>query len=391
MFLRKSLFVALLLAVVVIPATSHATISRVMGLGGEGANYIVRDAYNPTVWPQLIYHFPQQGGAEFYNSNGWNFQKAYINYDFGNEKSVMQLSLDRSSTRMFGWGGDMADLAGLDALSGGYSKLNVVYGRPMGEDMLFGAAIKLGGKSYKTNADGGNIDDAYSEYGLKLGLTAMEEKLDASVGFCFGSWNTNDGPNGKVESDGASTISLAGRYWHEVNEDYSLIPNLSVDLHSDGTKYDGGATSKATSTDFKLGLGNNWTPKDNMLAIFELGLQSMSTKYEMSGGGASSDATDSQMDLYWRLGLESEIFSWLNGRFGAERAWRGAKMETSTGQPETGTNPMFTYLGATAHSNRFIADVLVNPTFIANGPYFISGMGQPLFARASLKIDFSKE
>ena len=95
MFLRKSLFVALLLAVVVIPATSHATISRVMGLGGEGANYIVRDAYNPTVWPQLIYHFPQQGGAEFYNSNGWNFQKAYINYDFGNEKSVMQLSLDR--------------------------------------------------------------------------------------------------------------------------------------------------------------------------------------------------------------------------------------------------------------------------------------------------------
>ena len=101
MFLRKVCFVALFLALVVLPATSHATVTRVIGLGGADANYIVRDAFNSTVWPQLVKHYGMQSGMEVYGDSeyGWDVQKAYVNYDFGDEKSVLQFALDKLNRR----------------------------------------------------------------------------------------------------------------------------------------------------------------------------------------------------------------------------------------------------------------------------------------------------
>jgi hypothetical protein len=49
-----------------------------------------------------------------------------------------------------------------------------------------------------------------------------------------------------------------------------------------------------------------------------------------------------------------------------------------------------TFLGATAHWNRMIFDLVVHPDFIGNGPFFISGAGAPMFTRVSLKYDFNQ-
>ncbi|NUO19516.1 hypothetical protein HUU59_08730 [bacterium] len=386
MTLRKTLFVALLLAVVVLPATSNATITRVIGLGGEDANFILRDAYNSSVWPQLVKHYGMQSGMEFYTHDGWDLQKAYVNYDFGTESSVLQFALDKLNHRNYGMlaGNELSDL---DNVPGGYNKLNITYGRPMGDDMLIGVNLHWAGKSLKTNEDGGDFDDSYSEIGLMLGLTAMEEKLDVSLGFRTGGYTVDHGGATLAEADGASDIMLAGRYWHEASETYSIIPSLALGMHTDNTKM-GDASNEYGVTAFRLGVGNNWTPKENLLVISELGLRSISETMKPDGG---EETSDSEMDIFWRIGVESEIFPWLWGRFGAERDWVGATWESVVGQPEWSSSITSTYVGATTRWNRFQADLLVHPSFFGYGPNFVSGYTDMIFTRASVKINFDKE
>lgn len=387
MTLRKVLLTALVLAVVAVPMTSQATVTRVIGLGGSDANFIVKDAYNSAIWPQLVKHYGMQSGAEFYTSDeGWDFQKAYINYDFGDDASVLQFALDKLNYRDYGWMAGNA-LSRLDDVPGGYNKLNVTYGRPMGDDMLIGLGLHYAGKTFATNEDGGNIDDSYSEIGLLLGLTAMEEKLDVSLGFQTGSWTVEEGGSTVAEGDGASSIMIAGRYWHEASDSYKLIPSLAIGMHTDNAKA-GDVSNEYSSTMFRLGVGNNWTPKDDMLAIAEFGIQSYGETMKM---GAGEEVTDSELDIFWRLGIESKIFSWLHGRFGAERAWVGATWESVPGQPEWSSSVTSTFLGATAHWNRFQADLLVNPSFLGYGPNFVSGYNDMIFTQASVKINFDQE
>ena len=388
MFLRKVCFVAMLLAIVILPATSHATVTRVIGLGGADANYIVRDAFNSTVWPQLVKHYGMQSGMEVYGDSeyGWDVQKAYVNYDFGDEKSVLQFALDKLNRRNYGMLAD-TELSGLDDVAGGYNKLNITYGRPIGEDMLIGAALHFAGKSYTTDADGGDIDDSYSEIGLLLGLTAMQEKLDVSLGFRSGGYTVDHGGNTLAEADGASDIMLAGRYWHEASETYTIVPSLAIGMHTDNAKM-GDAAHEYSSSMFRLGIGNNWTPKENLLVISELGLRSMGQTMKPDGG---DEATDSQSDIFWRIGVESEIFGWLWGRFGAERDWRGVTEESELGKPEYSSSVTSTYVGATTRWNRFQADLLVHPSFFGYGPNFLSGYTDMIFTKASIKINFDKQ
>jgi len=389
MFLRKTLFVALMLAVVILPATSNATITRVIGIGGADANYIVRDAYNSTVWPQLVKHYGMQAGLEAYENEDtglpYGIHKAYVNYDFGDESSVLQLAVDNLNHRNYGMLADN-ELSGLDNVDGGYNKLNVTYGRPMG-DMLIGVGLHFAGKSYTTDSDGGDIDDSYSEIGLLLGLTAMEEKLDVSLGFRSGSYTVDHGGNTLAEADGASDIMLAGRYWHEASDAYKIVPSLAIGMHTDNAKM-GDASHEYSTSMFRLGLGNNWTPKENLLVISEIGLRSMGQTMKPDGG---DEATDSQSDIFWRVGCESELFSWLWGRFGAERDWRGVTEESELGKPEWSSSVTDMYVGATMRWNRFQGDVTIHPSFFGYGPNFLSGYNDMIFTRASIKINFDKQ
>lgn len=388
MFLRKVLWTALILAVVALPMTSNATVTRTMGLGGDGANFIIHDAYNSSVWPQLVRHYGKQAGAEFDEiDRPWDLYKVYVNYDFGDEKSALMLSLDKGSAREYGYLAN-SELATLDGLPDGYNKLNLTYGRPMGEDMLIGAALSFAGKTYKTDENGGNYDDSYSSFGLKLGLTAVENKLDVSAGFSSGSYTVKHGGNTLAEADGASTICLFGRYWHEVNDEYAIIPHLGIVSHTDNTKF-GDSKVEYSESEINLGVGNNWTPLDNFLSIAELGVKLTDETMKPAQGDETSD---SQADIYWRLGVESNlIFSWLKGRIGAERNWIGATTESLPGKPEWSSSETMTYLGATVNWHRFQGDFLVNPSFIGRGPNFVSGYNEMIFTRASIKILFDRD
>jgi hypothetical protein len=376
MTFKKAIYL-LLLVCIIVPFTAQATVTRVIGLGGSDANFIVKDAYNPSIWPQLIREYPNLAGGEF---SAEEFQKAYINYDMGSDKCAFQISLDRSTSPRYSSGPD------LSMVGGGYNKLSLIWGRKL-QDMLIGVGLNYAGKSLKYDAVGEDPsrDASYTNIGLNLGLTALEKKLDASIGIDFASFSDKVGGTKVLDNDGSMTIGLAGRYWMKMSDRYALIPNIKFVNMKDSKKDNAGNKSGYTNTMFALGIGNNWTPVEDMLAIFELGLMSNNLK-----GTASGAAKDTEMDIYWRLGFETKIFTWLDGRFGAERNWVYETNETIQGKPKIGTNLTSTYLGASMHWNRLHLDVLVQPAFLQNGPNFISGKTTDIFNQVSLKYDFNK-
>ncbi|MFZ5432894.1 MAG: hypothetical protein ACOZB3_03880 [Calditrichota bacterium] len=392
MFKAKNLFVVILI-LALIPLTASATITRVIGMGGAGANYILKDAANPGIWPQLVAEYPNLAGGEFYAADGsWDFHKAYVNYKPG-DPCVLKFELDNLMTPHY-----MMSPVFPDEAIGGYNRLNITYGRTL-NDMLIGLTLNYAAKSYKETEGDNKADISYSTIGANLGLTALEKKLDLALGFETASWSDKQGSTTVNESDGAMALSFAGRYWYNVNERYDLIPTLRFATMKDGAKY-GDDTEALTTTAFVLSVGNNWRPVEDMLSIFELGVQSVSEKAEAKYGGVSTDLTNSELDIYWRLGFESKIFGWLNGRFGAERSWAMGGLEwyyddntgltEFPGKPDIGTSLTNLYLGATAHWNRLYLDLLVEPMFLHNGPYFVTGdETYGMFGRVSLKYDFN--
>jgi len=396
--IKNKTVLAVILLLALIPLTASATLTRVIGMGGEGAGYIIKDASNPGIWPQLVKNYPNLAGAEFYSAaNGWDFQKAYINYNMGDDKCVLQFSLDKIPGRKYTMAPDA-----LDDLEGTYNRLNVIWGRKMGE-LKVGLALNYTGKSMETEETAAGADDAYkasySTYGLRAGVTALEEKLDLALGFEIASFSEDVGGTTVWENDGSMSLAFAGRYWYKANDHYALIPNLKFSMMKDAGKADN-ETAARTVTEVALGCGNNWKPVDNMLAIWEVGVLSQNDKVEGTAGDVSDEFKNTQFNIYWRLGFESKIFDWLNGRFGAERTWRSMTKEWTTdpsgdwveasGKPKYGVPVTNTYLGATAHWNRLWLDFLVAPQFMANGPYFISGEETNIFSKVSLFYKFSE-
>ena len=188
-----------------------------------------------------------------------------------------------------------------------------------------------------------------------------------------------------VDNDGSKKLSMYARYWHKVNERYALIPNVKLWNKRDSYKDELGAKYGGTQTVISAGCGNNWTPVEDMLAIFEAGL--LSNTYKRTTENAKKDT---EFDVYWRLGFESKIFSWLDGRFGAYRNWESFKIKSVEGEPKYNATYTRTYLGTSVHWNRFRLDALVEPAFIQKGPNFISGRTSDLFSQVSLIYEFDK-
>ncbi len=387
MFKAKNLFVVILI-LALIPLTASATITRVIGMGGEGANVVLKDAANPNIWPQLVKDYPNLAGGEFYApaGSGWDFQSAYINYKPG-EDCVLKIQLDQLQGKMF----DAAP-AFLDGVPGDYNRLMLTWGRQF-SDFKLGVNLRYATKSYKDTEDPGTgkREASYTNFGLTLGATALENKLDLALAFDMPSFSDEiSGAASKYENDGSMNLAFVGRYWYNVNENYDLIPNLKFQTMKDGYKF-GDDTESMTTTMFALGLANNWYPVEDMLALFELGFRSYSEKYEDKTAGVSSDATDSETTIYWRLGFETKIFNWLDGRFGAIRDWHMASYESVNGKPDITSTYTDLYLGASTHWNRLNLDLLVQPGFLHNGPYFVTGNSTGgMFSQVSLKYDFNK-
>jgi len=398
MLKSKWIFVSLLLCVL-LPLAANATITRVIGLGGANANYIIKDAANPQIWPQLIADWPNLAGAEFYNSSSvWDFQKAYLNYSCGESGSVFQIAIDKlpGINSMFFGGSPYTLLPTVTDTTGTggntpASKLSVTWGMPL-NGMKIGAALNIAEHSYKNKATPADEDKA-TLIGINLGGSFLDNKLDAAVGFesVSGSMKPGASGSGEDKTDGSMALNVSARYWWMYADKMALVPNIRFQTQKDAVKFDGGDKDGYTTTDIKVGIGHNWTPVENTLAIFELGVDVQNVKDESTTSGVTTTIKTTVNSMpYWRIGFETKVFDWLNGRLGAERNWVNETNDAKPLEPEAAFSQTSTFVGATAHWNRLIFDLLIEPNFFEQGPNFISGYNNNLFTRVSLKYDFNK-
>ncbi len=401
MWQGKKIFVCLLLVAALVPMAANATVSRLEGLGGSGDIYwwntpgnvfVLHDAATPSIWPQLVQQYPNLAGGEFHDGTGaWDLEKVYVNYSWGEKKAALQFILDRyNSTRYFNTA--FAPNPGVP------NKLMLNYGRKLGEDMLLGVGLSYAGWSSEVkddpNVTGEATTQSASVIGLKVGLSGVgDREWDAVVGIELPSFtNEIDGVTA-AENDGSMGIHFAGRYWWNYDEKAALVPNVRFNMAKDGATYKTTPETAAsvTHTQIAVGAGHNWWPVENALVLFDFGIALQTDKWEFTPAGGDYDDKDNYLP-YWRLGFETTVFSWLDGRLGAERNWvsmseTGDARPTEPGSSTSVTN---TFVGATAHWNRMVLDMVMNPGWFQDGPYFISGMGNTLLYRLSLKYDFNQ-
>lgn len=407
MLKSKKLFVSVLVVLALFTMSANATVSRLEGLGGgadplwwdlPGNIFVLHDAATPGIWPQLIQQYPNLAGGEFSSASGaWDLDKVYVNYSFGEKQSALQFSLDKLYSNRYSTinPGIPDDPNGNDY--GVPSRLNVNFGTKLGDNMLLGFGLNYWSDSEKDTS----MEESASIIGFKAGLSGVgENEWDVVLGIEMPGFTAEAGGQTAAENDGSMGIHFAGRWWWNYADKAALIPNLRFqslkEAYTIPAQPGGVVTGQSISTSqIGIGAGHNWWPVENALVFCDFGILMEKESHEFTDppGTPSHDYDEATNVLpYWRIGFETTIFSWLDGRLGAERGWASYK-ESGNGHPEEyelGTSVTNTYVGATAHWNRMVLDLVMCPDFFENGPNFVSGQTSSMFTKVSLKYDFNK-
>ena len=390
----KKLLLGTLTVVLIFALTGWATETRVMTLGD--ANNIVKDVNNIWLYPSTINMYPNMAIGEFGTQAGWDFDKLGVHYAFGETETVFGLYLDQVNDMMNPYSPNnvtdpMGGNAGID------HRINFFFGMPMGDNQ-FGAHLAYYGDSYSVEGDsatgpwGGNTNMSNMKIDFAAGLT-LNENLDVALMFGFQSW-TNEGADGKAitEPKGNVHLGFGVRYWMDFGNDYVGIPHFSFNYVKMGKE-----TAADTSEDvltamiLDLGWGMNLNPDDRIMAVGDFGFTYQSVKDTHTPSvGADVELSDSDFILpYFRLGLEGYLTDWWDVRVGAVKKWHmttdGVTADVDQKYGYAGTD---TYLGSAIHLGNMTLDVQVNPLFLQDGPYFVSGAGQALTERVSLTYEW---
>ncbi len=364
----KKLLLGSLIVVLAFALTGWATQTRVLTMGN--VNNIVKDDANILIYPHTINMYRNIVVGEF-DSDG--FYRLGGHYDFGSESCVLGVYLDQTPL-------------GVDA---GYwpdgtvdNRLNLFWGRPFGGTDL-GLALSLYSDSYVRDGDDADkTEQKEMALGLRLGAGLMEGALDVAAGFMYSNW-TNKGTDGEdiTTPETNMTIDFGGRYWYEFNDQVYFVPHLGFVYDMAGYTDAADNTVKMNTMALDLGWGVNITPSDDVLFLFDFGINYTSMNYSND-----VDMTDTYLTLpYFKVGLEGTVTDWWDVRVGAVKQWISSNIAvTEDISDKYGYADTETYLGSGLHFGPMDLDVQINPQFALKGPNFVSGFDGSLAYMTSL-------
>ncbi|PWB68525.1 hypothetical protein C3F09_11440 [candidate division GN15 bacterium] len=391
---------------VVAATCAYATDTRLLTMG---ENYTVMvDDYNVWMFPSRVNMYPNIGVGEFSRyMDGDGFYQFGVNWKFGETKPwVLGTYFTNDYTaypsdylgNSFGLYGVVGDYMYTGLSLNNNRRIDLLYGRKLGtQNFGFGFSyINSGEKQIAANYKN---DTKFSHYAFTFGLTPDAGNWDLAASLGIGTW-TNKGTLDPgtatavqvdlTKPDGYLDFMLTGRMFAKYNQTITFVPHASLWLGKHGQKsyYDDNgdtATTKIKSTMFAadLGCGMHYAPVTNVLAVLDFGLQFEKRKGEYTYRGEAGDTTwtvkyrDTYLP-YWKLGMEGDVFSWLDVRLGAVSNWHNYKDENVNANypqwdvqgSDVHTN---TYLGLGFNWNRLHIDTYTDPELFLKGFDFISG------------------
>lgn len=383
--MKKAIIFALAF-VMMIGVSAMATDTRTVVMGQN--NHIMLDDANIWLYPSRINNYPNIATAEA----NWDYDNLYnvgVNWKFGEEKPWVLGTYFSGNGEYYpvGFSGD--PLGNLDYLYYGYypdaaagkqqyitygtgRSFDLLYGRKLGT-FNFGFGLGYNHAAYKSEETDDQTEESFTQYTVSLGITPDAGNWDVAAHIGMGSWTDKDSDGAdESEPDGYSDFAILGRYFHKMNNTVTIVPHAMLAFGTRGEKfsgdYEGGTDYKEKGTSMEVGVGMNYTPVTNVLAVIDFGYWQDKIKYEIEG---LDDQTESWTSFpYWRLGVEGEVFNWMDVRVGATSDWGGYKWEDNY---KWSTISNETYFGVGLNFNRLHVDTYMDPAILLDGFNFISG------------------
>ena len=360
--------------VLVMAVASQASETRGMTMGD--ANNIIKDPGNIWLYPSTIGMYPDQAEAVF-NNNG-NFTElfrvgAHFEFNASNPFVLGVYVIDDDHLSLNSFFSPPASLLGATNTNRSF---NVFWGKNWNGNP-FGVHFRLHRNSFEDESATGTIDQSLTNFFANFGLTTSGGNVDWALAFFYTTWNDDAT---LIQPDGNYGAILRARKWNSVNSKLTWIWHGLLAYEKQGAEI-GPLISKITDYIGDVGLGLNYTATSKALFVLDFGISYESAKVEDDTAGvlAQDIKVKDAMLPYWRVGMDGEVWDWLDLRFGATNNWRFASVETtdptsSLKDSESGSTVQ-SFLGAGLHfgsNHQFEIDCWVDPDWVLNGPGFIS-------------------
>ncbi|MBU8934982.1 MAG: hypothetical protein KOO62_13430 [candidate division Zixibacteria bacterium] len=378
---------------------------------GDNNNVMLDDA-NIWVYPSRINDYPNIARGEF----GWDggdgeFSNFGIHWQFNEDNPWVlgtYFSILPAYVPMDLFGNDLVPFGDLfdEGEGNNNRRIDLLYGRRLGA-YDFGFGLSFLHSSMTTDAPGDQSKEAFGYYKFSFGLTPDNGVWDLAAVIGMGSWTDENGAGeAETEKDGFSDLALKGRYFYQMNPTCTFIPHVGLAHSKRGLKnnvMDGvGIAGNASSLDYTLsdkstmidlGVGLNYTPANNVFGVFDFGFMLSKQKREMDT--TASFVADpgftyvNEQDIttwffpYLKIGLDADIFKWLDIRMGATSYWTSESDEIGVAKVNARYPENATYLGFGFHFNRLHIDTQADPELFLNGFNFISGENKAMNFRIS--------
>ncbi|UCG63117.1 MAG: hypothetical protein JSV52_07490 [Candidatus Zixiibacteriota bacterium] len=383
---KVSIFVLILLFM--IGSGVLATDTRVLTMGDN--NMIMLDDANIWLFPSRFFEYPNLAIGEFSNAD---FTQFGIHWKFGKDNPLVvgTYFTDLGAaypTDLLGGIIDPFDAPLLDN-----RRIDFFYGNEIG-GFNFGSHFAYYSSSQEVDAAANQEKESFGFYDLNFGLTSNSGSWDIVLNVGFGNWTDEDvDGNTETEPDGFTNFGVMGRYFWQWNPNYTLVPHAGFfaakrgiidNIFYDGDPADEDRTDKYKLTGFDLGIGANYTPTANVLAVCDFGFLYEKWKHDIdvdeAVAGLDEDAEETYAATvlpYFKIGLDADVFKWMDVRFGATSYWvkDSDKLEVAAGDFELKSSyaDNDTYLGFGFHWKRLHIDTYTDPQLFLDGLNFISG------------------
>jgi len=363
----------------------------------QSPNCIIMDEYNIGMYPSTINYFHNYFFAEINRMNddspsGYGFPgtfyKAGAIFKLGNERKPWYLGAHFSTMPYVH---SMYNFSNFYWDDGATHKLTLYYGRMLGA-LPFGFTFGYYGSSNKNEDDDetSNFENSLTRYEIGFGLSALDSALDLAFQLNMTTWKDEyySGAASEVIEDtkpaGNMDLILRGRYWMDPMGKYTVIPHAAFMMISEGLEeYDANGDmqyeDKLSVSVFDLGVGINYDASTDVLVAADAGVALVNAKYETTyddpGLDDYEDKNNFRVMPYFRTGIDAYVFKWLDFRAGVVSACisYNNKWDEDDFDRTWSWNTTETFLGAGFHWGTFMIDLSIDPEFILEGPYFISG------------------
>ncbi len=362
----KKLLTLTLLFVLTIGLSAYATNTRVLTLG-QNNNVLIDDA-NIFLYPSRINNYPNLATGDFFSDE---FIDLGMNWKFGETKPWVLGTYFSNGPTVYPMDFFGNDFGQFEFSLPTNRRINLIYGRQLG-DLNFGFGFNYIHSSYTDKVPGNQDKETFSQYAFSLGLTPKEGNWDVAAGLSLGTWKNTDVEGVDItKPDGYMDLFAQGRYFYKYNTTLVFVPHAGVAYGKHGEKSgtDLADVVKSTFFGFEAGAGLQYTPVEKVLAVGDFGLQYTTEKNEYTPTAPELKESDFYVP-YWRLGVEGDVFNWLDLRLGVVDNWDNFNRKDDY---STSSSDVTTYLGAGFNFNRLHIDVTVDPTWMTHGPYFVSG------------------